>query len=117
MVVGVRLVAAPFAEGEILLTIIGNNTVGDAIITKTIQDAIDRSSVKTISNFGQDLIVAQGGARLFEGRQDGGFGWSTAAFHTIMRLCRVNYCDLLAITEMFAVSLLLNPKNNYSNDS
>lgn len=46
---GVGFVATALAEGEILLPIVRNNAVGDAVGAETVEDAVDRGAVDTIT--------------------------------------------------------------------
>lgn len=67
MIVGVFFVATPFAKSEVLFAIVGNDAVGDAIGAKAIEDAVDGGAVDGAVDLVQDLIVAQGGAGVFQG--------------------------------------------------
>lgn len=67
MIVGVRLVAAPFTESKVLLSVVRNDAVGNTVGAEAVQDAVDGRPIYTVANGGQNFVVAQGGTRVFEG--------------------------------------------------
>jgi hypothetical protein len=90
MVVRMLLVATPLTERKVLLPVVRNYAVGNAVRAETVEDAVDRRSVYTLANRDQNFVVAQGGTRLFKGGQDGGFGWRISAFHDLLLRRRCN---------------------------
>jgi len=58
MVVRMFFVAAAFAKGKVLFTVVGNDAVGDAVGTEPVENTVYRSPVNGTVELGQDLIVA-----------------------------------------------------------
>lgn len=67
MVVGVRLMATPFAERKVLFPVVRNDAVGNAVSAKTVENTVNRCPVYTVADGSQDFVVAESGARLFKG--------------------------------------------------
>ena len=59
MIVVVIIMLTVRAEGEILLSVVGNNTVDDPVITKAIQDTIDGCPVNVRRYALPNVIVAE----------------------------------------------------------
>ncbi len=66
MVVRMGFMATPFTKGEVLLAVVRNYAVCNAVGAETIQDTVNRSPVYTVANSGQNLVVAKGRTRLFQ---------------------------------------------------
>lgn len=84
------LVATPFAECKVLLPVVCNDAVGNAVRAETVEDTVDGCPVYTFADGSQNFVVAQGCSRLFKGGQDGCFGWRISAFHDLLLRRRCN---------------------------
>ena len=81
MIVLVVIVDTTLAEGEVLLTVIGDDAVHQSVVAKTVEDAVEGGPVNGSGNFLPKLIVAEGGIGLFQSGQDGGFGGRITTLH------------------------------------
>jgi hypothetical protein len=90
VVVRVFLVATAFAEGEVLLPVVRNDAVGDAVGAKAIEDAVDRRPVDTVTDGSQDFVVTKRRTGLFKHGQNSGFRGRISAFHDLLLRRRCN---------------------------
>jgi hypothetical protein len=98
MIMGMFLVATVLAKREVLLAVVGNDAVSEAIGAEAVKNAVHGCPVDGPVQFGQYFIVAQGGTGVFKGGKHGIFGGGISAFHILLlRQCcnNTNFTVLL----------------------